>query len=97
LFTSPVTGKYYSTEFLRKLWKEKKPHTVTLYEAMRHSFCTQIVGAADIATAKALMRHSDIRSTEAYLHQNPVRFKSVVNNRGKVIAITETRLKRQEQ
>lgn len=97
LFTSPVTGKYYSTEFLRKLWAEKNPKTVTLYEAMRHSFCTQIVGSSDIATAKALMRHSDIRSTEAYLHQNPVMFKSVVNNRGKVIPITETRLKRQRK
>lgn len=96
LFTSPTTGKYYSTEFLRRLWAEKNPKSVTLYEAMRHSFCTQLIASGvDLATAQFLMRHADIRSTLAYFHANPARFQSIVENRGKVVQLnrneTETK------
>ena len=62
--------------------------SVTLYEAMRHSFATQIIeGGADLATAQTLLRHADIRSTQAYFHSNVTKLSDIVNTRGRVVKL----------
>jgi len=93
IFINPGTKRPYSQEFLRKLWRTHSDVNVTLYEASRHSFCTQIVeGGAKLDEAQQLMRHADIRSTQNYFHGSTKRLKGVVNNRGKVIPFDKKRV-----
>ena len=55
---------------------------MTLYEASRHSFCTQIVESGiNTLQAKLLMRHSDERSTQKYFQGNIAKLRAVVTNR----------------
>jgi integrase len=84
LFVNESTGRGYSTESLRRTWKLYSPLKVTHYEAGRHTFCTMIAeaGASDLQ-AMALMRHSDIRSTQVYTHQRTDTLRDLVNRRGK--------------
>ena len=88
VFLNPSTGKGYKTEFLRRIWRDNAKSGVTLYEAMRHSFATQIIeGGADLATAQTLLRHADIRSTQAYFHSNVTKLSDIVNTRGRVVKL----------
>jgi len=89
LLINPETKRGYRCEFLRKLWKRCSGLDVTLYEASRHTFCTQIVegGLCNTLQAKQLMRHADIRSTEKYFHGSISKLKDIVNARGKVIPL----------
>jgi len=90
LFLNPITGRGYKTEYLRRTWRDNAETEVTLYEAMRHSFCTQIIeGGADLATAQTLLRHADLRSTQAYYHANVSKLRDVVNSRGRVVKLSE--------
>jgi integrase len=84
LFINPLTRRGYKMDFLRSLWRSCSGTEVTLYEAMRHSFCTQIVedGASD-RQAQELMRHTDKRSTEKYIHASVERHRELVNRRGR--------------
>ena len=66
LFVHPSTGQGYRLWALDKLWREYSGLDVKLYEACRHSFCTQIVPLTDPLTAQRLMRHKDRRSTDNY-------------------------------
>lgn len=61
---------------------------MTLYEATRHSFCTQI-GESGINTlqARALMRHADVRTTQRYFHGDIKKLRDVINNRGRVMLV----------
>lgn len=68
LFINPNTKKPYTRWFLWDLWKQFSGTNVTLYEATRHSFCTQIVPVADRLTAQRLMRHKNTSSTDNYYH-----------------------------
>ena len=81
--------------YLGKIWRQYSGLTITLYEAARHSFCTQVVEAgATEFKAQALMRHSDPRSTGAYFHANVRKYKDIVNRRGRV---AQLRKKKEEQ
>jgi hypothetical protein len=40
-------------------------------------------GGASEFEAQTLMRHADPRSTGAYIHANVIRFRDIVNRRGK--------------
>ena len=88
IFINPETRRPYKPEFLRRLWRKYSKLEVTLYEASRHSFCTQIAegGLCNTLQAKQLMRHADIRSTERYFHGTSSRLKEIVNQRGKAIS-----------
>jgi integrase len=68
LFVNPVTGRGYSLSALSKIWRQNSGLDVKLYEATRHSYCTQIVPLTDPLTAQRLMRHKDRRSTDNYYH-----------------------------
>jgi len=68
LFVNPTTGRGYSLSMLSKIWRNNCGVDVKLYEATRHSYCTQIVPLTDPLTAQRLMRHKDRRSTDNYYH-----------------------------
>ena len=51
LFVNPHTGKAYSRWCLWDTWKHFSGTDVTLYEATRHSFCSQISGQVDARQA----------------------------------------------
>ena len=68
LFVNPTTGRGYSLSMLSKIWRNYCGLDVKLYEATRHSYCTQIVPLTDPLTAQRLMRHKDRRSTDNYYH-----------------------------
>ncbi len=92
MFINPSTKKGYRQEFLRRLWRKYSGVSITLYEATRHSFCTQVVeGGASVLEAKQLMRHADIRSTERYFHGSMKKMREIVNNRGKLISLVGLR------
>ncbi|OPX99573.1 MAG: site-specific tyrosine recombinase XerC [Syntrophorhabdus sp. PtaB.Bin047] len=78
LFIHQGTGKGYTGWFLSDLWRAKSQTAVCLYEATRHSFCSQIVPLTDPFTAQRLMRHKDKRSTERYYHADSDRLHDVV-------------------
>jgi integrase len=90
LFINPNTGRGYTTNNLGKIWRRYSGLTITLYEATRHSFCTQIVdsGATEFE-AQALMRHSDPRSTRVYFHANVRKYRDLVNRRGRVAQLRQ--------
>jgi integrase/recombinase XerD len=83
LFVNPVTGRHYTTNTLGKIWKKKAGlNGICLYEATRHSFCTQLLeNGADIRMVQELVGHSDIRMTEKYTHVKIKRLAEVVNTR----------------
>lgn len=68
LFVNSFTGRGYSLSMLSKIWRKNRATDIKLYEATRHSYCTQIVPLTDPLTAQRLMRHRDRRSTDNYYH-----------------------------
>ncbi|MCX8021353.1 MAG: tyrosine-type recombinase/integrase [Syntrophorhabdaceae bacterium] len=91
IFINPVTKRGYRQEFIRRIWRRHSGLDVTLYEASRHSFCTQIAqsGLCNTLQAKLLMRHADIRSTERYFHGSVVKLRDIVNMRGNVFVLEQ--------
>jgi integrase len=76
---------------LQNAWRKHADLSLSLYEATRHSFCTQLVEmGVNTLQAKALMRHSDIRSTEKYFHASVKKLGDIVEQRGKVIQFTRS-------
>jgi integrase len=69
LFINPNTGKAYTRWCLWDTWKRFSGADVTLYEATRHSFCSQISGKVDARQGQRLMRHRDAQSTNRYYHE----------------------------
>lgn len=78
LFINSATGRGYTAWFLSNVWRQHSRTGVCLYEATRHSFCSQIVPLTDPFTAQRLMRHKDKRSTEKYYHADSDRLQDVV-------------------
>ena len=70
---------------------------VTLYEATRHSFCTQIVPVTDRFTAQRLMRHRDTRSTDNYYHAYSETLLNAVRKIDNVYDMEIVRNKKQEK
>jgi len=69
LFINPGTGRPYTQWFLWNTWARYAQAEVTLYEATRHSFCSQISRRVNPQLAQRLMRHKDRRSTDRYYHE----------------------------
>lgn len=73
---------------LQKAWKKYSGLEISLYEATRHSFCTQLVEMGiNSLQARLLMRHSDIRTTQKYFHSSITKLRDVVNSRGRIEGI----------
>ena len=81
LFINPHTGKNYVSDTLWYIWHHHSGLEITLYEGTRHSFATQLIEDNDVTIVKALMGHSDIRTTEKYTHMRINRLADVVNSR----------------
>lgn len=69
LFVNQHTSKPYSKWCLWDTWQHFSGTDVTLYEATRHSFCSQISGKVDARQGQRLMRHRDAQSTNRYYHE----------------------------
>lgn len=82
LFVNPNTKRPYTQWYLWDTWKRLSGTGVTLYEATRHSYCSQIVPLTDKLTAQRLMRHRDGRSTDNYYHASGDYLLDVVQKMG---------------
>lgn len=89
LFINPSTKRPYTQWFLWDVWKRFSGTEVTLYEATRHSYCTQIVPLTDKLTAQRLMRHNDGRSTDNYYHAYSETLLDVVQRINNVIELSD--------
>jgi integrase len=70
LFVNPQTKRPYTRWTLWNIWKTLSGTDVVLYEAARHSFCSQLVQkGVKGPIAQRLMRHKDRRSTDRYTHE----------------------------
>lgn len=95
VFIHPGTGKRYSTEFLRVLWRKHAGSQYDLY-SNRHGFGTQLAetGAGELEV-QSLMGHADIRSTQRYFRPTTDRQRHLLDQRGsKVIDIRKGRGRR---
>ena len=97
VFTNPATGRGYRYKFLYRIWTGRAGVTATLYEATRHSYCTQL-SESDMGLSprhlQELMGHSDVRSTMRYIHPSEERLRAALNQRRqprKVIPIEEAK------
>ncbi|MDD4997283.1 MAG: tyrosine-type recombinase/integrase [Syntrophales bacterium] len=86
LFINPSTGRGYKAAYLRDLWAAYGIKGLTLYEATRHSTISDWSRNASAFQVKDLARHSDIRTSQQYVHNAMTDLKKIVN-RGKVISI----------
>jgi integrase len=88
LFLNPQTKRGWTYNRLNKYWNRYSKVKVKLNEAIRHSFGTQLaeMGASE-GQIQDLMRHEDPRSSREYTHANVVKYRDMLNNRGKVVPI----------
>jgi integrase len=91
LFVNPGTRKGYTQWFLWDIWKRFSKTNVTIYEATRHSYCSQIVPLTDKLTAQRLMRHKDGRSTDTYYHAYSDVLLGVVQRMANVVNLAEAK------
>jgi integrase len=83
LFTNPNSGRGYKPKRFGEIWHQYSGVDVKLYEATRHSFCTQLVeDGVPLPIIKELARHSDIRTTQKYVHPTDESSRDAVNRRG---------------
>jgi integrase len=94
LFINEKTGDRYSPNTLGVIWRKHSGIDVTLYEATRHSFISQLVdsGASSLQT-RTLARHSSVKTTQRYYHGNRTTLRDVLNRRGKVIEMVKEDMK----
>jgi integrase len=86
LFLNPSTGKGYRPSYLRKLWALYGIKGLKLYEATRHSTITDWSKHATAFQVKDLARHSDIRTSQKYVHNAMTDLRDIAN-RDNVITI----------
>ena len=93
LFLNPVTGKGYKPGYLNDLWNKYGEKGLTLYEATRHSTISDWARTANAFQVKDLARHSDIRTSQQYVHNALTDLKMIVD-RDNVVPIIPNVLKR---
>jgi hypothetical protein len=85
-FSMPIDSRGYKPSYLRRLWAEYGVKGIKLYEATRHSTITDWSKNATAFQVKDLARHSDIRTSQKYVHNAMTDLRDVVN-RDNVISI----------
>lgn len=79
---------------LQNAWRKYSGLDITLYEAIRHSFCTQIVETGvNVLQAKQLMRHKNIGSTEKYFHANSNNLRNILEMRKNIVEMKKRKEK----
>lgn len=82
LFINPRTKRGYLPKAIWYQWRKYSGiEDITLYEGTRHSFGSQMIQNNDLTTVKELMGHSDIRTTQHYLHLKMRNLAHAVNSR----------------
>jgi integrase len=100
VFCNSITGRGYRYEFLQRLWKAHTGLSEGMYEACRHSYCSQMAESDEGLSPKhlqELMGHADIRSTMKYIHPSEDKLRAALNKRTKprrVINIQEAKRKK---
>jgi len=79
LFINASTGRGYKPSYLRGLWATHGIKEISLYEAMRHSTISDWAKHATAFQVKDLARHSDIRTSNRYVHNAMTDLRRVVN------------------
>jgi integrase len=91
LFICKATNNRYSVKAPNRLWKKYTKSELVYYEASRHSFLTQLSDAGvDVLDLKDLARHSDIRTTQKYIHKRTEHLREKTNLRRNIIEIKKT-------
>jgi integrase len=90
LFINPKTKRCYRQKILNNLWKTYSGTDTVHYEGSRHSSITQLAEAGyDITAIKELAGHTDIRTTQKYIHRSLGKLREIANNRkGKVYPLS---------
>lgn len=90
LFINPDTKRCYRQKVLNNLWKTYSRTNTVHYEGSRHSSITQLAEAGyDITAIKELAGHTDIRTTQKYIHRSLGKLREIANNRkGKVYPLS---------
>lgn len=72
VFINRRTRKPYSNDILQRIWKKAKAKRglgLTLYQATRHSFASNLLkDGVDISIISKLLGHTDLRSSLIYTH-----------------------------
>lgn len=93
IFINPATGRHYMPDYLSDLWRDNSQTGVMLKEAMRHSTASDWANSgANAFQIKELARHSDIRTSNGYVHNALHGLYDIVDR--KVINITQHRRKK---
>jgi site-specific recombinase XerD len=80
------TGRHYSAGKLYRMWdavREKSglDKSIRLYDAARHSFASQLINSGvSIYSVSHLLGHSNIKTTEKYLHNDLEKLKVDISN-----------------
>jgi integrase len=80
------TGRHYSAAKFYRMWdavREKSglDKSIRLYDAARHSFASQLINSGvSIYSVSHLLGHSNIKTTEKYLHNNLQKLEADVCN-----------------
>ncbi len=82
LFINPDTKRCYRQKILNNIWKTYSGTDTVHYEGSRHSSLTQLAEAGyDITAIKELAGHTDIRTTQKYIHRSLGKLREIANNR----------------
>jgi len=76
---NPSTGRGHNPSYLRRLWAEHGLKGLTLCEATRHSTITDWSKNATAFQVKDIARHSDIQTSQKYVHNAMTDLRNVVN------------------
>lgn len=85
VFLHPRTKTHYTVLRMGLIWKQYTKLPITHYEGTRHSFATQIAEIGDMKAAQELLRHTDMRSTEKYVHRRTEYLRTALQKRTNVI------------
>ena len=91
LFLHPRTKTHYTVARLGLIWKQYTKLPISHYEGTRHSFATQIAELDDMKAAQELLRHSDMRSTEKYVHRRTEYLRAALQKRTNVVELNKKR------
>lgn len=100
VFVNNKTGSHYAETGLIVMWRKVRKkagldNSVRLYDACRHSFASQLINSGvSIYNVSQLLGHSNIKTTEKYLHNDLSKLKIDISNlslQEKVIKLTNSK------